>query len=80
MTTVNVGQAKTDLSRLIALAEAGEAVEIARDGVPVVRLVPIGDKRPGETFLASAGALAGKIRMSDDFEFSESEIDEMLGL
>lgn len=36
---MNVGQAKTDLSRLLARVEAGEEVEIARDGVPVARLV-----------------------------------------
>ena len=35
---VNVGQAKTDLSKLLALVEAGETVDIARDGVPVARL------------------------------------------
>lgn len=38
---VNVGKAKTDLSKLLARVEAGEAVEIARDGVPVARLVRI---------------------------------------
>lgn len=36
---VNVGQAKTDLSKLLVRVEAGEDVEIARDGVPVARLV-----------------------------------------
>ena len=79
MTTVNVGQAKTDLSRLISLAEAGEDVEIARDGVPVVRLVPIGAAKPGPRFLAAAGSASGEIRLGDDFELSDPEIDEMLG-
>jgi prevent-host-death family protein len=77
---VNVGQAKTDLSRLLARVEAGEEVEIARDGVPVARLVrvePAG--RPGEKFLAGAGAMAGQIWISEDFEFSEQELDEMYG-
>ncbi len=37
---VNVHEAKTNLSRLIANALAGEEVIIARDGHPVVRLVP----------------------------------------
>ena len=40
MPTVNVHQAKTHLSRLLAQAEAGEEVVIARRGEPVVRLVP----------------------------------------
>lgn len=38
---VNVLQAKTQLSKLLAAAEAGEDVVIARDGKPVVRLVPV---------------------------------------
>jgi antitoxin (DNA-binding transcriptional repressor) of toxin-antitoxin stability system len=36
---VNVGQAKTELSKLLARVEAGEDVEIASGGVPVARLV-----------------------------------------
>lgn len=79
MTTVNIGQAKTELSRLIALALAGEDVEIARDGVPVVRLVALEQATPGARFLAASGSLAGEIRMADDFEFSDAELDEMLG-
>ena len=39
--TVNVGEAKAKLSHLIARAEAGEEVTIARDGVPAVRIVPV---------------------------------------
>ncbi len=35
-------EAKTRLSQLLAAAERGEEVVIARDGEPVVRLVPIG--------------------------------------
>jgi len=41
MTMVSVHEAKTRLSRLIAAAEAGEEVVIARKGVPVARLVAI---------------------------------------
>ena len=32
---------------------------------------------PGEKFLAGAGAMADQIWVSDDFEFSEEELDEM---
>ena len=39
MVQVNVREAKTQFSRLLALAEAGEEVVIARNGVPVARLV-----------------------------------------
>jgi prevent-host-death family protein len=75
---VNVGQAKTDLSRLLARVEAGEDVEIARNGVPVVRLVRVEpETKPGEKFLAIKGALAGQIFLSEDFEFSKEELDQM---
>lgn len=75
---VNVGQAKTNLSHLLARVEAGEDVEIARDGVPVARLVRVEpEMRPGEKFLATSGALAGQIWISDDFELSEQELDRI---
>lgn len=74
-----MGQAKTDLSKLLARVEAGFPVEIARDGRPVARLVPIEhDERPGERFLAARGRLAGRITIGPDFEFSDDEIDELL--
>ena len=76
---VNIGQAKTELSRLLARVEAGEEIEIARDGVPVARLVrvekPVG---PGTRFLAARGSLAGRISIGDDFEFTDEELDRLL--
>lgn len=75
---VNVGTAKTDLSKLLARVEAGEEVEIARNGVPVARLVAIDPPAAGARFLAAHGSLAGKISIADDFEFSDAELDEML--
>ncbi|MGK2938085.1 MAG: type II toxin-antitoxin system Phd/YefM family antitoxin [Solirubrobacteraceae bacterium] len=76
---VNVGQAKTDLSKLLARVEAGEEVEIARDGVPIARLTHIPQPvRPGERFLAAGGSLAGRITIADDFEFTDAEVDEIL--
>ena len=50
MITVNVNQAKTHLSLLLAQVEAGEEVTIARNGKPVARLVPCkkrGKRQPG---------------------------------
>lgn len=38
---VNIGEAKTRLSELIAKVEAGEDVVIARGGAPVARLTPL---------------------------------------
>lgn len=62
MTTVNVLEAKTHLSRLIAEAEAGGEVIIARGNVPVVRLVPVTPK-PKRQF----GAYAGEFEVTDAF-------------
>ena len=45
MTTVNVHEAKTTLSDLIARAEAGEEIVIARANKPAVRLVPVAARR-----------------------------------
>ena len=41
MLTVNIHEAKTSFSKLIARVEAGEEIVIARDGTPVARLVAI---------------------------------------
>jgi len=64
MTTVNVQEAKTQLSRLLALVEAGQEVVIARYGRPVARLVPItpppSRRRPG--------TWRGSLRVADDFD------------
>lgn len=76
---VNVGQAKTDLSKLLSRVEAGETVEIARNGVPVARLVRIElSSSPGRRFLKARGSLAGRISLADDFEFTDAELDDML--
>ena len=60
MATVNVHQAKTQLSRLLAQVEAGEEVVIARRGEPVVRLVAC--KPKGKRCF---GAMKGKIVVDD---------------
>ena len=38
---INVAEAKSKLSELLAAVDAGEDVVIARDGVPAARLVPV---------------------------------------
>jgi prevent-host-death family protein len=45
---VNVQEAKTRLSQILAAVEGGEDVVIARDGKPVVRLVPVAAPAPRE--------------------------------
>ena len=61
--TVNVHQAKTQLSRLLARAEAGEEVVIARNGDSVARLVGLKGKRGTRRF----GALRDRIVVDDRF-------------
>jgi prevent-host-death family protein len=48
MTIVKIHEAKSHLSKLIARAQAGEDIVIARDDKPVVRLIPVdgGKRRP----------------------------------
>ena len=62
MPVVNVHQAKTHLSRLLAQVEAGQEVVIARNGDPVVRLVSC--KRLGKR---QFGAWKGRIVIDDSF-------------
>lgn len=67
--TVNIHEAKTQLSRLVARAEAGEVIVIARAGVPVADLVVhqhlVAQPRTGR------GAWAGLVDMSDFGAFDE---------
>ncbi len=63
---VNVLEAKTQLSRLLDRAEAGEDVIIARAGHPVVRLVPITTGALDTPRVL--GALRGKGWIADDFD------------
>ena len=60
---VNIQQAKTQLSRLVAQVEAGEEIVLARAGRPVARIVPIA---PAVT--RAPGRLVGKGWIGDDFD------------
>lgn len=79
MKTVNIGEAKTNLSKLVAQVEAGEEIELARGGQPVVRLVRVAPESPGSRILTrwGSGKLAGQDLTGDGFEFSEDELDAM---
>lgn len=66
--TVNMHEAKTELSRLVERALVGEDVVIARAGVPVVRLVPVAQQ--GQRKL---GQWRGKVQMAPDFDAALSE-------
>lgn len=67
---VNVYEAKTQLSRLIERAMAGEDVVIARAGKPMVRLVPVAAQPARRT----PGSARGQIRMAPDFDELPGEV------
>jgi len=73
---VNMHEAKSDLSRLVERALAGEEVIIARAGVPVARLAPI--SRSGQRRL---GQWEGQLKMAEDFDapLDESELADWEG-
>ncbi len=62
MLVVNVHEAKTQLSRLLAQVEAGEDVVIARRGEPVARLVGCKPRSKRQ-----ADTLKGKVVIPDSF-------------
>ncbi len=70
MKQVNVHEAKTHLSRLLARAEKGEEIVIARAGKPVAKLVRI-PSRKKRVF----GQDRGKIDMSQ-FDAADAEIQK----
>jgi prevent-host-death family protein len=74
MAAFTIHQAKTNLSKLIARAEAGEEVVITRGKAPVARLMPIESKTMKRHF----GMLKGKIKCPPDaFFFDPLPEDEL---
>jgi len=70
MMTVNIHEAKTNLSKLIAYLEKGEEVIIAKAGNPVAKLVSYTPKKKKRT----PNLLKGKIEFLDDFDSADDEI------
>jgi len=66
-------EAKSGLSRLVALAEQGEEVVIQRSGRPVARLVPV---QPRRSVAEAFGSLRGEIELADDFDELPPELAE----
>lgn len=66
MAAVNVHEAKTQFSKLLAQVEQGGEVVIARAGVPVARLVPYVEKAGA---VAAPGGLEGQgYWIAEDFD------------
>ena len=69
MRTVNIHAAKTQLSRLVEAAAAGEEIIIAKAGKPVARLCPLAEPKRRRVL----GRLRGKFVVPDDFDTMDEE-------
>ena len=78
MKTVNIHQAKTQLSKLIERASKGESFIIAKAGKPVVRVTAL--SAPTAAQVRRMGFMAGQISVPDDFDrMGQEEIERIFG-
>jgi prevent-host-death family protein len=78
MRTVNIHEAKTQLSRLVEHAAKGEGFIIAKAGKPLVKVIPLD---AGEIATPRRlGFLSGEIAVPDDFDrMGQDEIEREFG-
>lgn len=78
METVNIHEAKTHLSRLIARAAQGESFIIAKAGKPMVKLVPL--DQPAASHVRRLGFMSGQFVVPADFDqIGAQEIEQLFG-
>jgi prevent-host-death family protein len=78
MRTVNIHEAKTQLSRLVDEAAKGEPFVIAKAGKPLVKVMALDS--PSGTQVRRLGFLAGQIAVPADFDrMGEAEIENLFG-
>jgi prevent-host-death family protein len=72
---VGIGEAKTNFSKLIRRAEAGEEIIVRRGSEPVARIVPLERKGGG---VSGRGSMKGEIWMVSDEEMKkvDKEIEQ----
>lgn len=75
-TVVNVHEAKSQLSKLLARVEQGEQIVIARNGKPVARL----ERATRPALMDAFGSMKDEIRVADDFDAPDPEIERMFGM
>lgn len=63
--SVTIHEAKTNFSKLVRRAEAGEEIVVRRGRQPVARIVPL-EKRGGG--VRGRGSMKGEIWIADDFD------------
>jgi prevent-host-death family protein len=79
MRTVNIHEAKTQLSRLVDQAAKGEPFVIAKAGKPMVKVMPLSAPEAGK--LKRLGFLAGQIAVPEDFDrMGSTEIEQLFGV
>jgi prevent-host-death family protein len=77
MRTINIHEAKTQLSRLVEEAAKGEAFVIAKAGKPMVKVVALDAPKVAQRL----GFLEGAFTVPDDFDdMGRAEIERMFGL
>jgi prevent-host-death family protein len=76
MKLTNIHAAKSQLSKLVERAEAGEEVIIARAGKPVAKLVAYRPRKAPR----KGGQWRGKVRIADDFDELPADIAEAFGM
>ena len=75
MRSVNMHDAKTQLSRLVDQAARGEPFIIAKAGRPLVKVTAIEAPAPSE--MRRLGFMAGRITVGDNFdEIGRAEIEQ----
>ncbi|HTU79941.1 MAG TPA: hypothetical protein VMF09_14395 [Solirubrobacteraceae bacterium] len=75
-TTYTIGQAKTQHSKLVRRAEAGEEVVLRRGSRPVVRLAAITGQEA--TVKRRPGRMRGRLTVPDDFDEWPEDIAKAL--
>ena len=76
MHTVNIHEAKTQLSKLIEQAVQGDAFIIAKAGKPLVKVTRLDAPATGQ--VKRLGFMAGQIAVPDDFDHMGAEAIEQL--
>ncbi len=76
MHTVNIHEAKTQLSKLVDQAVEGEPFIIAKAGRPLVKVTRL--EAPSGKQVRRLGFMAGQIAVPDDFDRMGSEVIEQM--
>lgn len=79
MTTVNIHEAKSTLSRLIDAVESGAEPEVilARNGRPVVRIVPLEGQLPTRRKPIRVGIAKGLFIVPESIDRDNAEIERL---